>query len=292
MIGNCFPRWLYFVRAIWLLAIWIGPASAFAQKWEKLERCRLVGSVGNDGDSFRVSHGGKEYIFRLYFVDAPETSADYPERISAQAFYFRLDEKEILKVRKESAEFTSKLLNGGGFTVFTCWEDAKGESDLPRHYAIIEKDSESLIEELVEEGLARIFGMPARGSGSPVGSSSDRYVDKLKRLERDAQRAKVGGWRKFSRVDAPVQDTPPATVNPLIPTVRPLASGIPSSSGPLVNVNTASAAQLEAIDGIGPSLSSRLISARPFSGPRDLLRVNGIGEQTLAKLAPRLKFED
>jgi len=76
-----------------------------------------------------------------------------------------------------------------------------------------------------------------------------------------------------------MQATPPVVVNSLTPVVRPLASAIPSSSsGPLVNVNTATAAQLEAIDGIGPALSSRLISARPFSGPRDLLRVNGIGK--------------
>ena len=59
-----------------------------------------------------------------------------------------------------------------------------------------------------------------------------------------------------------------------------------------MNVNTASAAQLEAIPGIGPALSSRLIAARPFSGPRDLMRVNGIGEKTMVKLSPYLKFQD
>jgi endonuclease YncB( thermonuclease family) len=299
MIGHRRSRWHHIALSISILASLAGPSAALAQKWEKLERCRFLSSGGNDGDSFHVSHDGKTYIFRLYFVDAPEISESYPDRVAAQAVYFRLNEKETLKVGSEAAEFTRKFLDGGTFTVFTCWEDAKGESELPRQYAIIDKGSESLIEELIEAGLARIYGMPAQGADSPLGSNADRYVDTLRRLERDAQRAKAGGWRKSSRVDPPVvRDTPPVIVNsptpsirPLTPSIRPLTPTIPSSSGPLVNVNTASAAQLEAIPGIGPTLSSRLISARPFSGPRDLLRVNGIGEKTLVKLAPYLNFD-
>jgi len=81
----------------------------------------LVSGGGNDGDSFHVSQGGKDYIFRLYFVDAPEISNSYPERVNAQAFYFKLDEKQIIEVGEEAAKFTHKFLNGGSFTVFTCW---------------------------------------------------------------------------------------------------------------------------------------------------------------------------
>jgi endonuclease YncB( thermonuclease family) len=298
-MGNPSSPWLPFVFVLSFLASGFGPASVSAQTWEKLERCRLISSAGNDGDSFRVSHDGKEYIFRLCFVDTPEVTVAYPDRVAAQAGYFQLDEKETLKVGQEAAEFTQELLDGGTFTVFTAWEDAKGESDLPRHYAVVEKGSASLIEALVEAGLARIYGMPARGTGNPVGSSPDRYVDGLRRLERDAQRTKVGGWRNSSRI-APTppspspSPSPPLMVNSLIQPSRPLASAIPSSSGSssTVNVNTASAAQLETIPGIGPALSSRLIAARPFSGPRDLMRVNGIGEKTVVKLSPYFRFKD
>ena len=294
-MGNPSSPWIPFVLVLSILAIGFGPASVSAQTWEKLERCRLISSGGNDGDSFRVSHAGKEYIFRLCFVDSPEVTESYPDRVAAQGSYFQLDKKETLKVGEEAAEFTRDFLDGGTFTVFTAWEDAEGESDLPRHFAIVEKGSASLIEALVEAGLARIYGKPARGTGNPVGSSPDRYVEGLRQLERDAQRAKVGGWRKSARVAPPQPSpslTPQLTVNSLMQTSRPLAPAIPTSSGPTVNVNTASAAQLEAIPGIGPALSGRLIAARPFSGPRDLMRVNGIGEKTMVKLTPYLKFQD
>ena len=44
-----------------------------SKDWIVLENCRLITNPANDGDSFHVSAGEKEYLFRLYFVDAPET---------------------------------------------------------------------------------------------------------------------------------------------------------------------------------------------------------------------------
>ena len=43
--------------------------------WDALENGRYLVKRYNDGDSFHISVSGTEYIFRLYFVDAPETSA-------------------------------------------------------------------------------------------------------------------------------------------------------------------------------------------------------------------------
>lgn len=57
-----------------------------------------------------------------------------------------------------------------------------------------------------------------------------------------------------------------------------------------VDVNRASAAELEALPGIGPALAQRIVADRevngPFRRPQDLGRVAGIGEKTLAKLLP------
>ncbi|MEY2775967.1 MAG: hypothetical protein RLY30_65 [Pseudomonadota bacterium] len=55
-----------------------------------------------------------------------------------------------------------------------------------------------------------------------------------------------------------------------------------------VNVNQASRAELEAVRGIGPSMSARILEERqkngPFKSPADLAkRVSGIGEKTLKK---------
>jgi competence protein ComEA len=60
-------------------------------------------------------------------------------------------------------------------------------------------------------------------------------------------------------------------------------------SGPRVDVNSAPAAALEALPGIGPALARRIVatrSQRPFSTVEELERVPGIGPATVARLRP------
>src|SRR5207253_784664 len=56
--------------------------------WVALHGCHFLRKRANDGDSFHVSVSGKEYIFRLYFVDAPETTTEFRDRVEEQAKYF------------------------------------------------------------------------------------------------------------------------------------------------------------------------------------------------------------
>lgn len=64
-------------------------------------------------------------------------------------------------------------------------------------------------------------------------------------------------------------------------------SGAGTSSG-LVNINTASAAELQTLSGIGPSMAQSIIDERTqngaFASVDDLMRVSGIGEKKLAKI--------
>jgi competence protein ComEA len=53
-----------------------------------------------------------------------------------------------------------------------------------------------------------------------------------------------------------------------------------------VNLNTATAAELEALLGIGPALAKRIIEGRPYRSVEDLDRVQGIGPATQAKIRP------
>jgi competence protein ComEA len=69
----------------------------------------------------------------------------------------------------------------------------------------------------------------------------------------------------------------------------------PSEAAPtlptqIVNINTASAADLDALPGIGPKLAEAIVAHRqqygPFRRPEDLLQVKGIGEKRLQKIRP------
>jgi competence ComEA-like helix-hairpin-helix protein len=57
--------------------------------------------------------------------------------------------------------------------------------------------------------------------------------------------------------------------------------------------NTATAAQLQALPGIGPSLSARILEERgrgAFLDVQDLQRVKGIGPKTVERLAPLVEI--
>lgn len=63
-----------------------------------------------------------------------------------------------------------------------------------------------------------------------------------------------------------------------------------ASGGGLVNLNTATAADLDALPRIGPAIAGRIIAWReengPFASVEDLLAVSGIGEKMLETLRP------
>ncbi len=61
-----------------------------------------------------------------------------------------------------------------------------------------------------------------------------------------------------------------------------------SLQGRRVDVNHASASELERLPRVGPAMAQRIIEARPFTSIDDLLRVRGIGPSTLEALAPEV----
>ncbi len=75
------------------------------------------------------------------------------------------------------------------------------------------------------------------------------------------------------------------------PPSRSGSSAKPAPATP-VDINTASAADLQTVPGIGKALAQRIVEFRekngPFSQVDDLVKIRGIGEKSIVRLKPYL----
>ncbi len=268
-IRPCHVLW---TRLVWHLALgvllpWLPmpglaqqrPTPAGTAAWETLAACRLLSDKTRDGDSFHVLHQGREYVFRLYSVDAPETETSYPDRVRDQAQHFGLPPSAIPPLGTVAGEFTARRLRRE-FTVVTRWENALGRGLLPRFYAVVLVGRTNLATELVRHGLARVHG---RHADWPDAGGRRRFLSELRRAEAEARRHRRGGFHPSAV--APAQPTP----------VR-------------IDLNSATSHQLQSLPGIGPKLAQRILDARPFRSVSDLRKVPGIGPKTFASLTNRV----
>ncbi len=310
-----FARTAFLVGAafLWPAIVDFGARDGF-KDWIVLDNCRLIANPANDGDSFHVSVGEKEYLFRLYLVDAPETDAMTPTRLVEQAKYFAITVPQAIEVGQAAKEFTRKKLSQP-FTVFTRMSDAMGRSKMERFYAFVQTKDGDLGEQLVRNGLARNYGFRA----VPPGIKNSRLeVEKLQQFEDQATQEKIGGWGvNIGRLDMRTQKPAPFSIFVAGTKARPRATLLadssprisptptPSSSiaasGPVevkkshakekielgrIDINTATEKELRMIPGIGPVMAARIIAARPFRSADDLKKVNGIGDKKYIGIRP------
>jgi endonuclease YncB( thermonuclease family) len=181
--GSLVPRLLIFLFSC------VAVARADEQ-WVTYKDCRYLPNTANDGDSFHVRAAGREYIFRLYFVDTPETDMSIPDRVAEQAKYFHATIQDALQIGLEAERFTRKKLSRP-FTIRTRKQDARGRSRRPRYFAFVQTDTGDLGEQLIANGLARAYGA---ASGPPGMSTPEGEWRKLRQLERKAKKQKIGGW--------------------------------------------------------------------------------------------------
>ena len=301
------------VALLWVTAAPVG-ALERSKDWIVLENCRLIVNPANDGDSFHASSGEKEYLFRLYMVDAPETDEIKPGRLVEQAKYFAITVPQAIEVGRAAKEFAREKLSEP-FTVFTRMSDAMGSSNLERVYAFVQTKDGDLGEQLVRNGLARNHGRKA----TPPGLKDSRSeVEKLQQFEDAARQEKIGGWGvNAGRLNVRAQK--PASFSVFVPgkSARPRAAPLANSPASIsampaptssiatttpsetkgshakempelgkIDVNTATEKELRSVPGVGPVMAARIIAARPFRSADDLKKMNGIGDKNYAKIRP------
>lgn len=259
------------------LALFLAGSAADAQRttapegtarWEELRDCRLLKNRAFDGDSFHVRHRGREYIFRLYGIDAPEMDTEFAERVDEQARHFGLNREQLLEVAGRARDHLAHAL-AQKFTVITRRENALGRSALPRFYGLVRFGTNDLSLDLVRAGLARRHGIPAP---YPDRLAGQIRATALREAEDEAKEAGRGAWDRRRYLPSPTTVHGPAPRTP----VR-------------LDLNTATPAQLEGLPGIGPALAARIRAARPFRSVDALRDVPGIGPRTLELLRPHVR---
>jgi len=73
-----------------------------------------------------------------------------------------------------------------------------------------------------------------------------------------------------------------------------LAADTGSAANPVVNINTATAAELALLPGVGPSKAEAIVkyrAASPFKQVDQIMRVKGIGKKSFQSMKPYLTIE-
>lgn len=145
-----------------------------------------------------------------------------------------------------------------------------------------------------QKDLEALKGVGPATAKKIIASRPYRSVDELSRAGVSAK--VIGEIRPFVSVSAPVvASTPasaPATSNPTAP---PRPSPPPASAparttspklaaGQMVNINTASKAELDALPDIGPVKAQAIIDGRPYSTIEDIMKVKGIKQGIFNKI--------
>lgn len=160
------------------------------KKWATLD-CTYLADKSNDGDSFLVQCGRERFFVRLYFVDAPETDLDFPERVRQQYEYFGVGMDDLTRGGAMARDYVNRVLAPRRFAVHTRKVFAQGRSKHTRYYGLVVVEGRYLHELLLEEGLARNRGTRVV---LPNGAKARAHANALQAIEDRARAFRKGVW--------------------------------------------------------------------------------------------------
>ncbi|MFC0581062.1 helix-hairpin-helix domain-containing protein [Micrococcoides hystricis] len=141
---------------------------------------------------------------------------------------------------------------------------------------------------LLAEG-ARVFEAVEKAGGL----SAEAAPDSVNLAEKIQDGAQIRILTKKEAKQAPASPPGQRPGNQTAST-PPDGSQSAAGDGVKVNVNTADAAGLEQLPGVGPATAAKIISHReqfgPFASPEELTAVRGIGPATVEKFRDQLEF--
>ena len=175
-----------------------------------------------------------------------------------------------------------------------------GDEELDRLPGVGPARALDIVSDREENGPFRTVEDLARVRG--IGPASVERMRPHLRLDPAAVRGGGGGGALAARGGGPAPTSGPALRGGLADRGGPASAGgpaarggptatAPSPSGP-VDLNRATAAELQDVPGIGPAIAARIVAYREENGPfrqvDELVRVKGLGEKTVARIAPHV----
>ena len=132
-------------------------------------------------------------------------------------------------------------------------------------------------------------GVAALHSAAPVDAAArsalETQIEAVDSARHGQSKRKGKGRRRSSRADQ-ASGAPPAPATPYVDP-QPVVPAV-------IDLDVASAAEIETLRGVGPALAARIVADRdslgPFGSTDELQRVRGIGARLAAKIAPQVTF--
>lgn len=166
----------------------------------------------------------------------------------------------------------------------------------------VQKEAEELLSKVEDETIDRITEEAI--SFSPIeGSTTEERVELAPFIAEAEVRVPTGvelptgqGAEEPEVEQLPIAPFAPPEVHKVEPVVTVTEpQKLSEQKAPLkLNINKASAQELEKLPGVGKVLAERIVEYRvlngPFTSPADLLKVKGLGKATLERILPYIDF--